>query len=402
MAIAGGLLLRPLGAPEGCAVSPQGTPGSTSWGYRVTAHSNSGETLASTEVTTAAGAAVLSATDFNRISWDRVEGATSYSVFRTTAGGTPSTTGRIRNTPNTQLDDVGLAASDAVPSEDRSGAVIIGADDAAEAASKVLDLIETTTDDSTVTSLLSILRKSTNTVLAGFGTGIYVRLNDDTDVVRAAGALHFLWDDPDSADLDCDFRVMLRDGGSALVERFRVKADGTLQVDGTTVIDEGTCIDMLPVDGGIRGGTTTGSTNNDIAAVRFDTGGDGWNRVNIKPSTRYTSGDVIFRMLCSVPSSIGASKGTRWSLEWALLDIGDSLPSSWPYNDTYTYDISNQSIDQLFAIDFTIPAAQFDKDKALLALKMTRVGTDPADDCGVHIYVHGLEVRYNGFRYAGQ
>jgi hypothetical protein len=250
--------------------------------------------------------------------------------------------------------------------------------------------------------LVTISRQSSQTVLAGFGTGVYVRLEDATDVLRAAGALHFLWDDPDAADLDCDFRVMLRDGGTALVERFRVKANGAVVIDGTTVIDESTCIDMLPVDGGIRGGTTTGSTNNDVAAVRFDNGGDGWNRVNVKPPARYTQGDVTFRMYCSIPSSVGANKGARWSLEWALLDVSDALPSSWPYSDTFTYDISNQGSDEVFAIDFTIPAAQYDKTKQLLAMKMTRIGTDAADDCGVHIYVHGLELRYTGFRYAGQ
>jgi hypothetical protein len=213
--------------------------------------------------------------------------------------------------------------------------------------------------------------------------------------------LHFLWADPDAADLDCDFRVMLRDGGSATVERFRVKADGSIEVDGTVVIDEATCVEMFSVDGGIRGGTTTGSTNNDIAAIRFDNLGDGWNRINIKPPSRYTSGNLTFRLLCSVPSSVGASKGTRWKLEWSMLDVGEAL-GTWDYNDEFTYDISNQGSDELFAIDFTIPSGEFDKTDAMMALKMTRLGTDAADDCNVHIYVHGLELRFTGFRYAGQ
>jgi hypothetical protein len=397
-----GVIIGPLATPNAPSVTPQGASGSTAWGYKITAFSQSGETMASSEGQTSTGAAVLSAINFNRLTWKAVPGATKYGIYRVSAGGSPATTGKVAETTNARFDDTGQAASGAEPSEDRSGSVIIGDSSAVNAASKVLDLVETTTDDSTVTSLLSILRKSTNTVLAGFGTGIYVRLNDDTDVVRAAGALHFLWDDPDSADLDCDFRVMLRDGGSALVERFRVKADGSLVIDGTTVIDEATCVDTLPVNAGVKGGTTSASSNNDIAAVRFDTGGDGWNRFNIKPPARYTNGDLKFRLHCSVPSTVAASKGTRWKLSWACLGLGDSLPSSWPYSDEFTYDISGQAIDQLFAIDFTIPAAQFDKTKDMMAIRMDRIGTDLADDCGVHIYVHGLEVRYTGFRYAGQ
>jgi hypothetical protein len=396
----GGLIIIPLDTPDAPTVTPQGTPGSTTWGYKVTAFSESGETMASTEGQTTTGAATLDGTNFNRLAWAEVDGASRYGVYRTTSGGTPSSTGKITEVDGTQFDDTGQTASGSEPSEDRSGAVIIG-NNGSIGAGKVLDLVEETTDDSTVTSLLAITRKSTNTVLAGFGTGIYVRLEDATDVLRAAGSLHFLWDDPDAADLDCDFRVMLRDGGSDTVERFRVKADGSIVVDGTTVIDEATCIDMLPVDGGIRGGTTTGSTNNDVAAIRFDNAGDGWNRVNIKPPTRYTTGDLTFRLYCSVPSTVAASRGTRWKLEWSNFDIGEAL-GSWDYSDEFTYDISSQPLDQVFTIDFTIAASEFDKDADLMALKMTRLGTDAADDCGVHIYMHGLELRFTGFRYAGQ
>jgi hypothetical protein len=396
----GGLVVGPLDTPAAPTITPQGTPGSTTWGYKITAFSESGETMASIEGQTTTGAATLDGTNFNRVTWAAVPGASRYGIYRSTAGGTPSTTGEITEVSGLQFDDTGQAASGSEPSEDRSGAVIIGSG-ATAGASKVLDLREETTDDSTVTSLLSITRESVNTVLAGFGTGIYVRLNDATDVLRAAGSMHFLWDDPDAADLDCDWRVMLRDGGSAPVERFRVKADGSIVVDGTTVIDEATCVDMFPVDGGIRGGTTTGSTNNDVAAIRFDNLGDGWNRINIKPPTRHTTGNLTFRLLCSVPSTVAASKGTRWKLEWSNFDIGEAL-GTWDYSDEFTYDISNQPSDQIFAIDFTITAAQFDKTADLMALKMTRLGTDAADDCDVHIYVHGLELRFTGFCYAGQ
>ncbi len=398
----GGLVVISLNIPSAPTVTPQGASGSTSWGYKVSAFSESGETMTSSEGQTSAGAATLNETNFNRITWDAVSGAAKYGVYRSTAGGNPSSTGKISDTKNVFFDDTGQAASGSQPSEDRSGAVIIGSDGPGSAASKILDLIETTTDQATVTSLLAILRRSSNTVQAGFGTGIYVRLEDATDVIRAAGGLHFLWDDPDATDLDSDFRVMVRDGGTDLVERLRVKSSGALQISGTTVIDQGTCVDALPIDAGVRGGTTSASTNNDVAAIRFDNLGDGWNRVNLRPPRRYTSGNLTFRLLCSIPSSVGAGLGTRWKLSWEFLNVGDDLPANWTYTNEFTYDISNQVLDRIFAIDFTIPAAQFDKTKDLWAIRMDRIGTNAADNCNVHIYVHGLEVRYAGFRYVGE
>jgi hypothetical protein len=400
--VKGGIVVIALSTPGSPTVTPQGTPGSTTWGYKVSAFSESGETLASSQGQTTSGAATLDGTNFNKVSWSAVSGAVKYAVYRSTSGGNPSSTGKIVETSNLQFDDTGKVASGSQPSEDRSGAVIIGSEGPESAASKILDLIETTTDQATVTSLLAILRRSSNTVQAGFGTGIYVRLEDATDVIRAAGGLHFLWDDPDATDLDSDFRVMVRDGGTDLVERLRVKSSGALQVSGTTVIDQGTCVDALPIDAGVRGGTTSASTNNDVAAIRFDNLGDGWNRVNLRPPRRYTSGNLTFRLLCSIPSSVGAGLGTRWKLSWEFLNVGDDLPANWTYTNEFTYDISNQVLDRIFAIDFTIPAAQFDKTKDLWAIRMDRIGTNAADNCNVHIYLHGLEVRYAGFRYVGE
>jgi hypothetical protein len=398
----GGVVFVPLDTPSAPTVTPQGTPGSTTWGYKITAFSESGETLASIEGQTTTGAATLDDTNFNRITWDSVDGATKYGVYRSTAGGTPSSTGELAEVIGThtlQFDDTGQAASGSEPSEDRSSAVTIGSGDATPG--KLLTIREETTDDNTVTSLITLARRSLNTVLAGFGTGLYTKLEDEDGTDRAAGSVHFLWENPASTALEAAFRVMLRDGGSQTVERFRVTPAGSIELSGVDVISEGTCRKVPPVDGGIRGGTTSGSTNNDIAAIRFDNAGDGWNRINIAPPTRYTSGDLTFRLICSVPSSVGANKGTRWRLNWSLKDIGDVL-GTWSYTNEFTYDISNQNSDEMFAIDFTITAAQFDKTKDLLCMKMTRLGTNPADDCGVHIYVHGLELRFTGFRFAGQ
>ncbi|MBT9168606.1 MAG: hypothetical protein DDT19_01953 [Syntrophomonadaceae bacterium] len=108
-------------------ITPQGITGTTTWGYRITARSSVGETLASVEGRTAAGNAILSATNFNRITWSIVSGAVDYRVYRTTAGGTPSTIGLIGTTTGLTFDDTGLVATTAVPTIDTSAYVGIGA-----------------------------------------------------------------------------------------------------------------------------------------------------------------------------------------------------------------------------------------------------------------------------------
>jgi hypothetical protein len=163
----------------------------------------------------------------------------------------------------------------------------------------------------------------------------------------------------------------------------------------------GTCRIGYPVDGGIRGGDTSASSNNDIGAVRFENTGDGWNRWNGRPPQNYTSGDLTMRLYCSVASSIGASKGTRWELEWSLISSGESL-GTWDYIEAVTFDISNQTYDELFTLDFTIEDSEFDNTKDIICFKLTRVTSHADDDCGEHIYVHEVELCYTGYKVAGQ
>ncbi|MBT9169344.1 MAG: hypothetical protein DDT19_02703 [Syntrophomonadaceae bacterium] len=122
----GGAQILALSTPGTPTVTPQGVTGTTVWGYRVTARSVVGETLASVEGRATTGNAILSATNFNRITWSAVSGAVDYRIYRTTAGGTPSTTGLIGTTTSLTFDDTGLAASRAVPTMDSSGNVGIG------------------------------------------------------------------------------------------------------------------------------------------------------------------------------------------------------------------------------------------------------------------------------------
>lgn len=76
-----------LTTPANLTVNKQGTGGSTSYSYKVTAFNNAGETLATSAVAITDGNATLSATNFNRLDWDDVSGAVGYNVYGRKAEG---------------------------------------------------------------------------------------------------------------------------------------------------------------------------------------------------------------------------------------------------------------------------------------------------------------------------
>lgn len=76
-------------------VSTRGTPAGTSWAYLVQANTITGHSDCSAIASIGTGAATLNGTNFNVLQWDPYPAAISYTVFRTTAGGTPNTTGKI-------------------------------------------------------------------------------------------------------------------------------------------------------------------------------------------------------------------------------------------------------------------------------------------------------------------
>lgn len=395
-----GMLLKGF-VPGTPTVEVMGTGGSTSWGYCVTAFSGAGESMASEEGAVSDGPAELSEEDHCMLSWEAVPGARYYAIYRTTAGGTPSEVGRIGVSQHCEYHDHGWAAGDPPPSEDGSSALRVGV--GVEATPHgVIEAREITTDNSTVTSLLALARRCDDVVDAGFGTGIYVRLDDAGGTLRDAAGLHVLWSDPDPDAKEADFRVMLRDGGSSLAERLRLKANGDLELAGVSVVKVETCRIGIDIGGGVRGGTTSGSSNNDIAAVRYDTGGEGYQRFNVRFPQNRTSGDYTLRLFASVPASIAAGKGARWKTEWASLADADSLPGSWPNSHEFTKSLSSMAADTIFSIDFTIGSSTISGADDFLALKITRLGAHANDDCAQHIYVHAIELRYTGRAFCGQ
>ncbi len=89
-----------------------GTTGATTDSYKILARQrDGGYNVASGAGTTTTANATLTVGHYNIITWDAVENATGYDVYRTAAGGTPSTTGLIGSTSGSilTLNDTGLA-----------------------------------------------------------------------------------------------------------------------------------------------------------------------------------------------------------------------------------------------------------------------------------------------------
>lgn len=76
-----------LTTPVNLVLAEQGTSGTTTYSYRVSAFNSVGETLACATVTMTDGNSTLSATNFNRLTWDAVSGATGYNIWGREATG---------------------------------------------------------------------------------------------------------------------------------------------------------------------------------------------------------------------------------------------------------------------------------------------------------------------------
>lgn len=100
-----------LTTPSAPTVTPQGTTGATAYSYKIEALNRDQTSIASSAGSTATGNATLSSTNFNRVTWTAVTGASAYRVYRSASAGTPSTTGVIAIVGSSalQLDDTGLA-----------------------------------------------------------------------------------------------------------------------------------------------------------------------------------------------------------------------------------------------------------------------------------------------------
>jgi hypothetical protein len=128
--VVGGVVVSGLSTPGAPTITTvAGGGSSTTWAYEVVAvNGNGGTTPASTAGSISTSDwATLSLTNYNTISWSAVTGANSYKVYRTIAGGTPSTTGLIGTTTLTSFEDTGMAGDGTTPpTTDTSGQLVVG------------------------------------------------------------------------------------------------------------------------------------------------------------------------------------------------------------------------------------------------------------------------------------
>jgi hypothetical protein len=110
-----GMAVVALATPATPTITNVGTAGVVTWAYKVVALSGSGASLGSTPASaagsTTTGNATETSANYNVITWAAVAGAVSYDVYRTTAGTTPSTTGKIGNVLATVVKNTGLQPS---------------------------------------------------------------------------------------------------------------------------------------------------------------------------------------------------------------------------------------------------------------------------------------------------
>ena len=88
-AVKSSLTITGLGSVGTPTVTNVGATGATTYGYKVVATVAGLLTAASSEGTTTTGNATLTGSNYNRVVWARVSGATGYRVYRSTGGTTP-------------------------------------------------------------------------------------------------------------------------------------------------------------------------------------------------------------------------------------------------------------------------------------------------------------------------
>jgi len=166
----------------------------------------------------------------------------------------------------------------------------------------------------------------------------------------------------------------------------------------------GTCRISYPVDGDIRGGQTSASSNNDYAAVRYDgtpntdTGRNRWNR---RPPQNYVSGNVVLRIWYSW--AVAPSNNDTIILEWlwSFRSSGEAL-GSWDDSDQQSFEVDTENSDTLYYKDLTMPGEDMDIDADLMFMKFQRRTDLSGDDCDENMYVHDVELQYTGYLVAGQ
>lgn len=186
------------------------------------------------------------------------------------------------------------------------------------------------------------------------------------------------------------------DGGAA---GFMPGADKTK----VALITQGTCRVMFPTDAAIKSasGVVDASTNNNMAALAFrNQAAVGEIRWAARPPQNRVSGDVTFRLYCTVINTPGANDTVVWDLSYKFTSDGEDLGA---YTDVQLqFAMVGKVIDQVFTCDLVLPAASFNGAKDMMFLRVARRTDLSADDFSNDVYLHAVEMRYTGWMFAGQ
>ncbi|MDE2097918.1 MAG: right-handed parallel beta-helix repeat-containing protein [Patescibacteria group bacterium] len=126
----GELVLSQVPTPSAPTIASVGTTGSTTWAYKTACASDYNiQSAASTVGSITTGNAVLSSTNYNTVTLTPTNGCSYFLVYRTTSGGTPSSTGLIASVPvssgSVVLKDTGLTGDySSAPTLNNTGTLI--------------------------------------------------------------------------------------------------------------------------------------------------------------------------------------------------------------------------------------------------------------------------------------
>jgi hypothetical protein len=119
-----------LSVPTGAAVVSAGTPGSTSYSYKVVAVQDDGLggqllSAASSVAIITTGNATLDSSNYNVISWNSIDNISLYYIYRTASAGTPSSTGLIATATTNSFNDQGSAGDSTTPPTNTDDNIIL-------------------------------------------------------------------------------------------------------------------------------------------------------------------------------------------------------------------------------------------------------------------------------------
>lgn len=158
-----------------------------------------------------------------------------------------------------------------------------------------------------------------------------------------------------------------------------------------------------PLDAGIRSASTAvdATTNNGMPALAFLTGQDGFVRWSVRPPQNHISGDLVMRVYYTIATAQGGPRVV--DLEFSYNFVSALDPLGVYTSVAVAHSVQGQNVDEIFAVDFTMPVADFNAAKDFAFFRMARYGaTGGNDNFANSIFMHAMEFRYTGWVISGQ